>query len=173
MPLASYLLFCIALFSSFTPGILAQATAPAADPKELTQTILKLDSAFWRAYNACDVDAMKLYFTDDIEFYHDKGGLTTPLSKLIESMKEGLCGNANFRLRREAVEGTVKVFPLNNYGAIISGEHVFYINEGGKKGWMDWLNSPTSGNLRTTNGKCPVSSVTITARLLIRITERK
>jgi hypothetical protein len=54
-------------------------------------------------------------------------------------MKKGLCGNPDWRLRREAVAGTVKVYPLNNYGALISGEHVFYINETGKKEKLDGL----------------------------------
>lgn len=45
--------------------------------------------------------------------------------------KKNLCSNEHFRLRREAVAGSVQVFPLENdgsiYGAILSGEHVFYI----------------------------------------------
>jgi len=109
------------------------------DSKKLRDTILHLDSTFWEAYNACDVDKMGTFFTDDLEFYHDKGGLSTPLSDLMASVRKGLCGNENFRLRREAVEGTVKVYPLNNYGALISGEHVFYINEAGKKERLDGL----------------------------------
>jgi hypothetical protein len=82
---------------------------------------------------------METFFTEDLEFYHDKGGLTTPRIKLIESIRNGLCGNENFWLRREAVPGSVRVFPLNNYGAILSGEHVFYVNEKGKKERLDGL----------------------------------
>jgi hypothetical protein len=99
------------------------------------------DSLFWDAYNTCDADAMSRFFTPDIEFYHDKGGPTIGLQKLIEVTKKGLCGNAAFRLRREAVRGTVKVFPMQNagtiYGAIISGEHVFYIIENDKQPRLD------------------------------------
>ena len=104
---------------------------------DLEQTILFHDSIFWVAYNACDVEKMSSYFTDDLEFYHDKNGLTAPKVKLDEAMRTGLCGNANFRLRREAIAGTVKVFPMNNFGALISGEHLFYINEKGKKEYLD------------------------------------
>jgi hypothetical protein len=80
---------------------------------------------------------MQRFFTTDVEFYHDKGGVTLGLEKLMATTKKNLCGPNDFRLRREAVPGTVKVFPLQNgeviYGAIISGEHVFYIKEGGKE----------------------------------------
>lgn len=89
------------------------------------------------AYNQCDVDKMATFFTPDLEFYHDKSGLTTPLSALISSTRTGLCGNADWRLRREVVKGSLKVYPIAHYGAILSGEHVFYINEKGKEERLD------------------------------------
>jgi hypothetical protein len=56
-------------------------------------------------------------------------------------IKKNLCGSGNFRLRRAAVKGTVNVFVMrannNVYGAIISGEHVFYVNEKGKEEFLD------------------------------------
>jgi hypothetical protein len=117
------------------------------------ETILHLDSLFWRAYNTCHVDSMRLFLTDDMEFYHDKGGLTTTSQKLAESMQKGLCGRVEWRLRREVIPGTLAFYPMNNngklYGAILSGEHVFYIRETGKKEYIDgqarfthvWLNT--------------------------------
>ncbi|MCU7547549.1 nuclear transport factor 2 family protein [Chitinophagaceae bacterium LB-8] len=103
--------------------------------QELTATILHKDSLFWAAYNKCDTESFPQFFTNDVEFYHDKGGMTIGLDGIISNMKKNLCGTNTFRLRREAVEGSVKVFPLQNsgviYGAVISGEHVFYIIEKG------------------------------------------
>src|SRR5262245_30536613 len=90
------------------------------DEKKLSDTILHLDSLFWQAYNSCDVEKMGALLTDDLEFYHDKGGLTRTKDALIEMTKKGMCGDGGWRLRREAVEGTVHVFPLNNYGALIT-----------------------------------------------------
>ncbi len=115
----------------------AQTSVSPGSFEDLEKTILFHDSIFWVAYDACDVEKMSSYFTDDLEFYHDKNGLTAPKEKLDEAMRTGLCGNANFRLRREAIAGTVKVFPMNNFGALISGEHLFYINEKGKKEYLD------------------------------------
>src|SRR5688572_23608052 len=109
-----------------------------ADSKNLSHTILYEDSLFWMAYNQCDTEGMAKYFTDDVEFYHDKGGITSGLQNQVAVIKKNFCGNENFRLRREAVKGTIDIFPMNSggvvYGAIISGEHVFYITEiGGER----------------------------------------
>lgn len=109
------------------------------ESNKLDETILHLDSLFWQAYNTCDIEKMEFFLTEDLEFYHDKGGLTTTRAKLIESTKNGICSKTEWRLRREAVAGTVKVFPINNYGALLSGEHLFYINETGKKERLDGL----------------------------------
>ena len=103
--------------------------------------VLERDRLFWKAYNACDVKTIGEFFTADVEFYHDKGGPTLGLANLVGSVKTNLCSNPNWRLRREAVEGTVRVFPLKKdnvvYGAILSGEHLFYILESGKPESLD------------------------------------
>jgi hypothetical protein len=63
------------------------------------------------------------------------------IDALTESVKKNLCGTNSSRLRREAVAGTIKVFPLRKgneiYGAIMSGEHVFYVTENGKPEFLD------------------------------------
>lgn len=129
--------YCIALLFAVT---INHATAQTiTDP--LTAIILHLDSAFWNAYNSCDTNAYKNFFTADVEFYHDKGGITTGAPALIESLSKNLCRNPGYHLRREAVTGTVKVYPMQNnnttYGAIITGEHVFYITQKGKPEFLD------------------------------------
>lgn len=110
---------------------------------KLTKTILSKDSIFWQAYNQCNPEMMKQFLDANAEFYHDKGGITLGADNLVTSIKKNLCSNDNFRLRREAVNGTVNVFPLQNngaiYGAIISGEHYFYILEKGKPERLDGL----------------------------------
>jgi Domain of unknown function (DUF4440) len=110
-------------------------------PNDLSLTILQQDALFWDAYNHCDVDKMSQFFWPDIEFYHDKGGPTIGLGPLVESLKKNLCSNPNFRLRREAIPATIKVFPLQKngvtYGAVLSGEHYFYINDSGKREFRD------------------------------------
>ena len=107
------------------------------------RTVRALDSAFWNSYNTCDIDALNKYFTRDIEFYHDKGGQMKVIDELVATSRRNLCSDDNFRLRREAVEGTVKYFPMHSegktYGAILSGQHLFYILKKGKSPRLDGL----------------------------------
>lgn len=108
----------------------------AQTDQELPATIIRLDSLFWSSYNNCDTAKMGSFFTDDVEFYHDKGGPTFGLPALIHSFSRNLCSNKDFKLRRAAVEGSYNVYPLKKdnvlYAAILSGEHIFYVQESGK-----------------------------------------
>jgi hypothetical protein len=118
--------------------------------------VLALDSTFWQHYNNCNIDAMRSFFTDDIEFYHDKGGILNGLDNVLATSKRNLCSNDNFRLRREMVAGSEKVFPMKDgeklYGAILSGQHVFYILEKGKEPRLDGLARFTHLLLKTESG---------------------
>lgn len=124
------LCWVLLLLGTFQAVALAQS-----QEQKLQTTILEKDSLFWLAYNTCDTVGFSSFFANDVEFYHDKGGLTKGAAALTASFKKNLCGDG-FRLKREAIPGTVKVYPLANanvvYGAVISGEHVFYIVENGK-----------------------------------------
>ncbi|MGH9530110.1 MAG: nuclear transport factor 2 family protein [Terriglobales bacterium] len=114
----------------------------AQDQKALVDaTIRHEDASFWDAYNRCDVAKMSQFFWPDFEFYHDKGGLTVGLGPFVETLKKNLCGKPNYRLRREAIPETVKLYPLQKngvtYGAVLSGEHYFYISDNGKPEYRD------------------------------------
>src|SRR5258706_4687614 len=115
MKVPAIIIFCTCVFFN---------SLSAQDEKQvLSRLILSKDSIFWAAYNTCNIETMQQFITDDVEFYHDKGGLTPGRESLMTSIRKNLCGNETFRLRRAAVEGSVKVFPLKNneflYGAII------------------------------------------------------
>ncbi len=128
-------LFIIAL------AVCLAQTFAQTEQQKLTATILHLDSAFWKAYNNCDTNHFKDFVSDDVEFYHDKGGITLGAEKLIQSLNRNLCSNPAYHLRREEVTGTVKVYPMQQgnkiYGAIISGQHVFYVTDKGKPEYLD------------------------------------
>lgn len=114
------------------------------------------DSLMWLHYNMCEMEKLHSLFTEDIEFYHDKGGPLKGLNNLISTSQKNLCGNENFRLRRDAVPGTIKAFPMTNngeiYGAVLTGEHVFYILEKGKKPRLDGRAKFTHLFLKTGSG---------------------
>lgn len=114
----------------------AQLNAQTTE-QQLKDTILHKDSLFWQSYNNCATEATGQFFFEDVEFYHDKGGVTLGITALAASLKNNLCANPDWRLRREAVASSVHLFPLYKgneiYGAILSGDHKFYITEKGKK----------------------------------------
>ncbi len=60
------------------------------DNQKLYDTIVYLDSVFFEAYNTCNLHLEKYgsFFSDSIEFYHDKGGLTTSKQELIDATKK-------------------------------------------------------------------------------------
>jgi hypothetical protein len=111
------------------------------EQEKVEAIVLHQDALFWDAYNRCDTEGFRPFISDDVEFYHDKGGIILGLDSLIATTKKNLCADGGYRLRREAVEGSVKCFPLQNanvtYGAVLSGEHRFYVLEKGKKERLD------------------------------------
>lgn len=119
----------LATLTAFLVLMCTAINAAATSEEDVATTIHSLDSQFWNAYNACDTEAQRLFFTDDVEFYHDKGGPTFGADALIETIRNNLCSGST-RVRREAIESTVHVFPLRRegvvYGAIMSGDHRFY-----------------------------------------------
>lgn len=92
------------------------------DNKELYDTIVYLDSVLFEAYNTCKPDIFDKYFSENIEFYHDKGGLTTSKKELIEALKNNICG----KVTRELVAGSIEVYPIAGYGAVQMGSHRFH-----------------------------------------------
>ncbi|RPD42018.1 nuclear transport factor 2 family protein [Chitinophaga barathri] len=130
------------LFPVFLSVISAGSLSAQDNNQQLTALILEKDSLFWQSYNTCDIKTFTGFFSDSVEFYHDKGGITLGLDALAKSMTDGLCKQPDeYRLRREAVPGTVTVFPMSGsnviYGAIISGEHYFYVKQKDKPEFRD------------------------------------
>jgi hypothetical protein len=51
-------------------------TRPATTPDDLFRAVALQDAALFDAYNHCDLEKFAAFFADDVEFYHDHGGLT-------------------------------------------------------------------------------------------------
>jgi len=95
------------------------AYIPADEP--LYETIVKLDSLYFNTYNHCKLDEMALLTAEDIEFYHDRGGLTTSKKELIASIKKNIC----CKVTRTLTKGSIEVYSIPNYGAVEIGYHSF------------------------------------------------
>jgi ketosteroid isomerase-like protein len=101
----------------------------SATSGELFDTIARMDSAIFDAFNKHDVDRLMSMFTDDLEFYHDTGGLTN-YRQSQESFKKMFASTPD--IRRDLVKGSLEIFPIKDHGAIEIGEHRFCHKENGK-----------------------------------------
>lgn len=94
------------------------------DDKKLYQTIVKLDSAFFEAYNTCgkNLENYAAFYSDNIEFYHDQGGIMTSKKDIVEATKKNICG----KVTRELDKNSIEVYPIKDFGAIEFGLHRFH-----------------------------------------------
>jgi len=96
---------------------------------ELHDDIVRQDSLLFTAYNQCDLEAFASLVSEDLEFYHDVGGLETSKANLVSAIKNNICG----KVRRELLPGSIEVYPVPGYGAVEMGAHRFYnLVEGGE-----------------------------------------
>jgi hypothetical protein len=116
------MLLAVLLLSTAILRVPAQSPNKTAPPDELARTMASLDSALFDAYNQCDLEKFGTFFIDDVEFYHDQGGVTLGRQNLTESVKKNICG----KVRRELVSGTLEVYPMRGYGAVEMGVHRFH-----------------------------------------------
>jgi Domain of unknown function (DUF4440) len=112
-------------------------SASAAQPDQsssppLRDVIAALDTAVFDAFNHCS-DPSQLqkhanYFAEDVEFYHDTGGVTWNRKDMLANTKKNACGHYT----RELIPGTLVVYPIKDFGAISQGSHRFCQTESGK-----------------------------------------
>lgn len=93
--------------------------------RELYNKIVQLDSILFDAYNNCKMDVSEELYSDSLEFFHDKGGLSTSKKGLMEALKNNICG----KVTRHLVPGSIEVSPIPGYGAVEIGEHGFKNNQ--------------------------------------------
>ena len=120
-----FLSIIIILIIPFSVG--AQSEIPTYKPvdQKLHATISSMDSIFFDAYNSCNMEKQKEIYADDIEFFHDKSGLSTSKSDILEATKNNICG----KVTRSLIKGSIEVYPINNYGAVEIGYHKFFNNQ--------------------------------------------
>lgn len=107
----------IATLASFRSGVDGSSA-----PKTLYDSIAAMDAVWEDAYNNCKLDVMEEIISEDLEFYHDQGGLLTDKKKLNEALKNNICG----KVTRELKKGSIEVSPIPGYGAVELGMHAFH-----------------------------------------------
>ncbi len=91
----------------------------------LYKTIVAKDKEFFDAYNNCDLEKQASMYSNDIEFFHDKGGLMTSKKEIIDATEKNICG----KVTRELIEGSIEAYPVKDYGAVQIGFHKFHNNQ--------------------------------------------
>jgi D-alanyl-D-alanine carboxypeptidase len=84
--------------------------------------VLAADERLFAAYNRRDLAGMAAVFSERLEFFHDKGGLSNYADNL--RAFENIFKN-NEPVRRDRVAADQEVFALGSFGAFHSGSHRF------------------------------------------------
>ncbi|HYN10070.1 MAG TPA: nuclear transport factor 2 family protein [Vicinamibacterales bacterium] len=96
-------------------------TRQSAPDSALFRTVASLDSELFEAYNTCNLEKFASFLAEDVEFYHDKGGVTRGRPALVDSVRSNICG----KTRRDLIPRSLEVHPLDGYGALQIGAHRF------------------------------------------------
>ncbi len=115
-----------------------QAAAPVAVPEQptLTEQIAARDADFFALFftGPCDAARFRTFLTEDVEMYHDREGFNIRgADAFVRAFAENCARRQNpreWRSRRALVEGSMHVDPVPGWGAMQTGEHLFYEREG-------------------------------------------
>jgi hypothetical protein len=121
------LFMCGAATCSFSQTVQVKKYNPASQP--LYDTIAHLDRLLFAALAERDTVVLKEFFTKDLEFYHDRGGVSN-YDQNMEAFRT-LFTKEN-GLKRTLVPGSLEVYPIKGYGAIQEGRHQFCHPENGR-----------------------------------------
>jgi Domain of unknown function (DUF4440) len=117
--------FLFGLMSNAVAHAGEKATPIPATAEVLLTKISALDSAAFDAFNHCSEPGQLKkhagYFAKNVEFYHDTGGVTWDRKTMLANTAKFVCG----KFRRELIEGSLKVYPIKDFGAIEQGAHRF------------------------------------------------
>jgi len=122
------------VFLCFTSTILF---GQVKETSELYKSIISKDSLLFDVgFNTCDISQFENLLSKNLEFLHDKDGISTK-KEFLYNLRNGLCGSPdNYQSRRELVKSSTEIYPLYKndtiYGAIQNGTHRFYETIAGK-----------------------------------------
>ncbi len=121
------------IFLFLNACLLVRAGAQIPEESELYLLLKSKDSLlFDAAFNTCNMQILEELFTEDFEFYHDKGGAVAGREAFLAPLRKGCEARADDQpqpSKRFLLADSLKVYPLYNqgslYGAIQQGVHRF------------------------------------------------
>jgi hypothetical protein len=92
----------------------------------LFEELARMDSILFDAsFASCDAAKANAIFADDVEFYHDKAGFAAG-EQVRENTRRLTASCPGARgVTRTIVPGTLRVYPIEGYGAVQVGVHRF------------------------------------------------
>lgn len=114
---------------------LLAATALPEGPA-LREEVRAADDRFFALFfdARCHPAELRAMLADDVEMYHDKGGVVaTSAAQFMADYEKSCAARAApdaWRSRRELVPDSLKVDPVPGFGAIEDGDHRFYERRG-------------------------------------------
>jgi hypothetical protein len=92
----------------------------------LFDELARMDSVLFDAsFASCNAAQANAIFTDDVEFYHDQTGLSVG-EQVRENTRRLTASCPGTRgVTRTLVPGSLRVYPIENYGAVQMGTHRF------------------------------------------------
>lgn len=125
---------CLFLIYSCTPTLVNNHSSEkkySPVSPELFNEIYEQDSLMFVAFNEHNTEKLMAYFSEDLEFYHDKGGLSD-YAGTSNGFKNLFLNNKTTGLRRDLIPGSMEVYPLKDFGAVATSLHRFCHKENGK-----------------------------------------
>lgn len=118
--------------------VFSSITAQESHDSKLYKQLKSRDSLlFDLGFNKCKIEAFERFISEDLEFYHDQGGLSTNKEDFLNAVRNNICANPDKKPIRKLIPETLEVYPLYEngelYGAIQKGIHDFYIQEPDKE----------------------------------------
>lgn len=125
------LFLALALFALVSGGCALQAqTLPDSvdglRSGALFEELARMDSILFDAsFASCDAAKANAIFTDDVEFYHDEAGFAAG-EQVRENTRRLTASCPGARgITRTVVPGSLRVYPIEGYGAVQVGVHRF------------------------------------------------
>lgn len=103
----------------------------------LVDEIRQADADFFRAFfDTCDLEVVRRYVADDFEMIHDKDGFVSRSGADFVKVTQDKCkrqaDGVDFLSTRKLVPESLKVYPIQDDGAIEVGTHTFYAVKAGE-----------------------------------------
>lgn len=110
-------------------SIHAQALADSANGLQsgpLFAALARMDSVLFDAsFVSCNATTANAIFTDDVEFYHDQTGLSVREQVRDNTRRLTESCPRNRGVTRTLVPGSLRIYPIEGYGAVQMGLHRF------------------------------------------------